>query len=171
MRISVESSRHIGADHAVKNHAAQLGTSGAGGQWQFKFKVSPPRAEGPEGGATKPEDARRMKPRQNRSAFPVTGGPGERRHESTENFLPLEIFRVFFGRRPPEIFWVLLHLCKSTSPGGETSPSSVPPADKMFKCVDWSLYFCRPAEARAEPLPYMTWTSNTWVMKEKIAAR
>ena len=63
-----------------------------------------------------------MKPRQNRSAFPVTGGPGERRHESTEKLLSLEIFRVFFGRRPPEIFWVLFHLCKSTSPGGRNIP-------------------------------------------------
>ena len=32
------------------------------------------------------------------------------------------------GAEAPEIFWVLLYLYKSTSPGGETSPSSVPPA-------------------------------------------
>ena len=45
------------------------------------------------------------------------------------------------GAEAPEIFWVLLYLYKSTSPGGETSPSPVPPADEVFKCADFSQYF------------------------------
>jgi len=39
------------------------------------------------------------------------------------------------GAEAPEIFWVLLYLYKSTSPGGETSLSPVPPASETFKSV------------------------------------
>jgi len=60
------------------------------------------------------------------------------------------------GAEAPEIFWVLLYLYKSTSPGGETSPSLVPPAGEVFKRADVSLHFGHPAKARAEPLPYIT---------------
>ena len=42
------------------------------------------------------------------------------------------------GAEAPEIFWVLLYLYKSTSPGGETSPSPVPPAGEVFKRADFS---------------------------------
>ena len=39
------------------------------------------------------------------------------------------------GAEAPEIFWVLLYLYKSTSPGGEISPSLVPSAGETFKSV------------------------------------
>ena len=45
------------------------------------------------------------------------------------------------GAEAPEIFWVLLYLYKSTSPGGEISQSPVPPADdnliqtKIYPCL------------------------------------
>ena len=44
------------------------------------------------------------------------------------------------GAEAPEIFWVLLYLYKSTSPGGETSLSPVPPAGEILRKLKFTAY-------------------------------
>ena len=52
-------SRYVQRGSAAKNHAAQFGNAGADIQRLSVFKFDPPRAEGLEGGAAKPENAPR----------------------------------------------------------------------------------------------------------------
>ena len=87
-----ESSFTTEPNSETRNHTAQFGNSGAGDRRLLKSKFPRPRAEGPDGGAAKPGDARRMQTYLIRRTPPQSRGPGKGGMKARKNFQQEKFF-------------------------------------------------------------------------------
>ena len=86
MRTADKSRCAVERASAVKDHAAQLRNPGADIQRLFQSSFLRPRAEGPEGGAAKPGNERRMQAYLIGRTPPQKWGPGKGGMKARKNF-------------------------------------------------------------------------------------